>query len=316
MSKSNVRVGIIGAGAIGGFYGMMLARAGIDVHFLFRSDFAVVRESGLQLVSRQWGDYRPETVQAYADAADMPQCDWVLVGAKTTSNASLAPVIQRVAAPNARVVLLQNGLAVEDALRPLLRDDIHLLGGLCFVSAHRRGQGVIEHIGGGSLTLGHHSGPGGEVEAQRVLEEGNALFAAGNIEARLMNNIAHARWQKLLLNIPLNGLSVLLKSGSLAMMTQPQTRALVRELMEEVAAGAAACGHPLSAASLEHAWASTDVKTDYHPSMFLDFAAKRALELEAIYAAPLAAVANVGFAMPKIEMLYQTLRFLDENNHR
>ncbi|MBO3276956.1 putative 2-dehydropantoate 2-reductase [Pseudomonas schmalbachii] len=316
MSLANTRVGIIGAGAIGGFFGMLLARAGAPVHFLFRSDFATVREHGLQLQSKQFGDYRPQPLHAYADAADMPPCDWLLVAAKTTGNPALAPVINQVAAPGAKVVLLQNGLSVEDAMRPLLRDDLHLLGGLCFVSAHRRGNGVVEHVAGARLTLGYHSGATTAAEAQTVLDEGAALFAASGIDAKPMADIAHARWQKLLLNIPLNGLSVVVQSGSLAMMSHPQTRALVRELMEEVAAGAAACGHPLSAASLEQAWAATDVKADYHPSMYLDFAAKRPLELEAIYAAPLAEVARVGFAMPKIEMLYQMLSFLDARNRQ
>ncbi|MCE6984913.1 2-dehydropantoate 2-reductase, partial [Pseudomonas frederiksbergensis] len=72
-------------------------------------------------------------VLAYAEAADMPPCDWLLVGAKTTSNAELAPLIAQVAAPDAKVVLLQNGLGVEEQLRPLLPADLHLLGGLCFI---------------------------------------------------------------------------------------------------------------------------------------------------------------------------------------
>ncbi|UVE19289.1 putative 2-dehydropantoate 2-reductase [Pseudomonas sp. LS44] len=314
MSNANTRIGIIGAGAIGGFYGVMLARAGFDVHFLYRSEFAAVQEHGLTLKSKRLGDYSPSSLQAYGAAADMPPCDWLLVAAKTTANLALAPSIAKVAAPGAKVVLLQNGLAVEDELRPLLPESLHLLGGLCLVSTHRRGPGMIEHYGGGRVNLGYHSGPAKGTAAQQIVEEGAGLFVAAGLEAESMDDLAQARWQKLLFNIPLNGLSVLLNSGSRALMTKPETRALVRELMDEVVAGAAACGHPVPAGSVEMAWASTDVQTDYQPSMFLDFAAQRPLEIGAIYAAPLAAVAKVGFAMPKIEMLYQSLCFLDERN--
>src|SRR3989338_10116665 len=139
------RIGIIGTGAIGGFYGLLLARAGFDVHFLLRSEFSAVAEHGLQLNSAVHGALHLKPVQAYREAAEMPPCDWLLVGAKTTSNAQLAPIIARVAAPGAKVLLMQNGLGVEDALRPLLPSALHLLGGLCYICVHRAAAGVIEH---------------------------------------------------------------------------------------------------------------------------------------------------------------------------
>lgn len=134
------RIGIIGTGAIGGFYGSLLARAGHDVHFLLRSEYAAVVERGLQLNSAVHGALHLEAVQAYRRVEDMPPCDWLLVGAKTNGNAELAPLIAQAAAPAARVVLLQNGLAVEDELRPLLPDTLHLLGGFAtsaFTAARR-----------------------------------------------------------------------------------------------------------------------------------------------------------------------------------
>ena len=73
-----VRIGIIGSGAIGGFYGLMLARSGFDVHFLLRSEYAAVREHGLTLHSALHGQLH-QPVQAYVSAADMPPCDWLLV---------------------------------------------------------------------------------------------------------------------------------------------------------------------------------------------------------------------------------------------
>jgi len=317
MTKQGPRIGIIGAGAIGGFYGVMLARAGFDVHFLFRSEYETVVANGLLLKSTTLGDTHLKQVNAYRNAADMPPCDWLLVAAKTTSNAALAPAIAQAAAPGAKVLLLQNGLAVEDEMRGLLPDSLHLLGGLCIVSVHREGPGVIEHYAYGSVNIGYHSGPAQAEDGGRaILAEAGALFRKAGLDAPAMDDLAQARWQKLVMNIPFNGLSVLLDCGSLPLMTHPRTRALVRELMEEVIAGAAACGHSLPEGYIDVAWAATDGKPDFKPSMLLDYREQRPLELGAIYAAPLAAAARAGRPMPKVEMLYQTLCFLDERNRR
>src|SRR3990167_8264474 len=97
------RIAIIGTGAIGGVYGGVLARAGFDVHFLLRSEYEAVRSNGLQVNSAVHGTITLDNVQAYRDVAQMPPCDWLLVGAKTTSNAALAPLIAQVAAPGAKV---------------------------------------------------------------------------------------------------------------------------------------------------------------------------------------------------------------------
>ncbi|MDT4785647.1 2-dehydropantoate 2-reductase [compost metagenome] len=315
MSSSKPRIGIIGTGAIGGFYGVMLARAGFDVHFLLRSEFDAVAARGLQLNSMVHGAQALFPVQAYRDAAEMPTCDWLLVGAKTTSNAALAPVIAKAAAPGAKVVLLQNGLAVEDELRPLLPESLHLLGGLCYICAHRSAPGVIEHQSLGAVNLGYHSGPAGDdAERQALAEEGSALFKAAGIDSAAMANLEQARWQKLVWNVPYNGLSVLLNAGTTALMGNPDSRELIQAIMQEVVDAATACGHRIPENFAAKLLASTDRMPDYLPSMYHDFVQKRPLELGAIYEAPLAAAAAVGFEMPRIRALYQALRFIDARN--
>jgi 2-dehydropantoate 2-reductase len=312
---SKPRIGIIGTGAIGGFYGLMLARAGYDVHFLLRSEFSAVSENGLRLDSKVHGLLTLDNVQAYSSAADMPPCEWLLVGAKTTSNADLAPAITQAAAPNAKVLLLQNGLDVEEALRPLLPDSLHLLGGLCFICVHRTGPGQIAHEAFGAVNLGYHSGPGyGNNLRQSILEHGADLFRAAGIEATAMENLEQARWQKLVWNIPYNGLSVLLGVGTSGLMADADSAELIHEVMNEVVEGAAACGFDLPAGYAERLFNVTRQMPDYRPSMFHDFIEKRPLELEAIYAKPLAAALAEGYDMPKIRALHHALSFMDRRN--
>ncbi|MBI6742630.1 putative 2-dehydropantoate 2-reductase [Pseudomonas syringae] len=310
------RVGIIGTGAIGGFYGLMLARAGYDVHFLLRSEFDTVAREGLQVKSAVHGELSLEPVQAYRSAAEMPPCDWLLVGTKSTGNAALGPIIRQAAAPNASVLLLQNGLAVEDQLRNVLPDSLHILGGLCFVCVNRVAPGVVAHEAFGAVSIGYHSGPA-EDEASRmaVVEACAALFRTAGIDAPVMANLQQARWQKLVWNVPYNGLSALLQTSTGRLMADPDSQALIRSLMDEVVQGAEACGHTLPPGFAQHLFTVTESMPDYRPSMYHDLAERRPLELDAIYARPLAAALAAGFDMPRVRALYQALAFIDRGNH-
>lgn len=307
-----MRVAVVGAGAIGGFYGLMLARAGHEIHFVVRGDYQSIRDNGMQLISSAEGDFLLESANVYRDVAELPSCDLILVATKTTSNADLAPQLAKVAAPGSAVVLLQNGFGVEETFRKQLSPSVHLLGGLCIVSVHRDSPGVIHHFGLGALNVGYHSGPDHERSGvERMIA---TLFVEAGIELSVMPDLITARWQKLVMNIPFSGLTVLLSSGTQALMTHPATRSLVRQLMEEVEAAAAQCGRPMPAGYIDEAWAKTDGQPDYQSSMQVDFNAGRPLELDSIYEAPLAAVAAAGGSMLKVEMLYQSLLFLNQRN--
>lgn len=308
-------IGIIGTGAIGGFYGVMLARAGFDVHFLLRSEFSAVAERGLQVNSAVHGQMTLNPAQAYSSAEDMPKCDWLLVGAKTTSNADLAPAIIQAAKPDAKVLLLQNGLDVEDSLRALLPDSLHLLGGLCLICVHRDGPGLVMHQALGAVNVGYHSGSAiDDVARMAIVEEGAELFRTAGLDSQAMRNLHQARWQKLVWNIPYNGLSVLLGAGTTPLMADADSRAHIQALMAEVVEGAKACGHDMPPGYAGFLFTMTEKMPDYWPSMYHDFLHKRPLELEAIYARPLAVAKAAGCDLPRIEALYRNLSFIDRRN--
>lgn len=314
-SGATPRIGVIGAGAIGGFYGLMLARAGYDVHFLLRSDYAVVRDQGLHIDSAVHGLLDLHPIQVYRDVADMPECDWLLVTAKSSSNAALAPLINQAAAVGARVILLQNGLGVEDELRPGLDESLHLLGGLCFICIHRAAPGLIVHQSQGMLSMGYHSGPAVDQATRQTMgEEGVAMFRHAGLEATVLSNLTQARWQKLVWNVPYNGLSVVLNAGTSALMGNAHSRTLIQALMQEVIQAATACGYTLPDAYADRLMKSTDRMPDYFPSMYHDFGQHRPLELKAIYATPLAAASAAGCELPRMQMLLEELSFLDQRN--
>ena len=103
---------VIGTGGIGGYYGSRLAQSGRDVHFLLHRDFAFVREHGLQIDSCA-GSFHLDRPAVYDNARDMPKCDVVLVCLKTVNNHLLESLLPPVVRDDTLVVLIQNGIGVE-----------------------------------------------------------------------------------------------------------------------------------------------------------------------------------------------------------
>lgn len=310
MSQSHLKIGIIGTGAIGGFYGAMLANGGNDVHFLLRSEYDAVKEKGITIDSLVNPTLHVHPVQAYKDAADMPKCDWILVGAKSTAG-NLGEIIAKAGKPDAKVVLLQNGLNNEDHLRPFLPDTMHLIGGLCYVCLFREGPGLVKHQSNGMIDLGYHSGPAtSKDEQQALLQEGAALLESGNIPSRLLPGVDEARWQKLIWNAPFNGISVVLNAGTQELIANPASRKLITEMMEEVIATARARGVGIPDGVIEYMFAGTKAMPDYHPSMYHDWLHKRPMELDALYGELLRLGAEAGCSLPKIEAMLDQLQFI------
>lgn len=308
------RYAVVGAGAIGTLYGARLAAVGHPVHFLLRSDLDHVRRHGI-LVESVYGDVWLESPAVYSDPCDMPPVDVVLVGLKTTANDRLGGLLRPLVAGGATVVMLQNGLGVEE-LAAVAAPHSEILGGLCFTCSNRVAPGHVCHLDYGSITLGaHHRGgrPAGITPA--MVAVGADLEGAG-VEVVLSPDLPQARWRKLAWNMPFNGLSVVLDATTDELMRDPATATLAGEMMDEVCAAAAACGSPLPVTTRDDLLALTATMRPYATSMNLDWAAGRPLELDAIYAAPLAAAHTAGVSMPRLAALHAQLRFLDSRARR
>jgi 2-dehydropantoate 2-reductase len=312
MIQSSPRIGIIGSGAIGGYFGYHLARAGFDVHFLLRSEYEAITRNGLVLCGKRFADAKPISVKTYRTIGDMPQCDWLLLGTKATSNAELAPMLARAAAPGAKVICLQNGLGVEDTLRTMLPASLHLIGGLCWLAVYREAPGVVRHIALNDLHLGYHSGPRDDrVSPQCMLEEGVAMFNASGIKAISIVDLTEARWRKLVWNVPFNGVAALLEAGTSLLTANPDSRKLVLTLMHEVLQGARACGYPFPEDMPQQLIDMTRSFDDYLPSMYFDRVLHRPMELDAMYGAPIDTARAAGCALPTIDMMHRLLRVVD-----
>ena len=303
---------IIGTGAVGGFYGIRLQRAGHDVHFLLHRDYTHVRERGLRLDSVD-GNIALERVQAYEDARDLPHCDVVVVALKSYHNPILTDVLPHAVGPDATVLLLQNGLGGEETIEESVGGS-PILGGLCFLCSNKIGPGHIRHLDYGRVTLGAYRGDGKPGGITPMMEQVAADFENLGRPAHLVDDLVLARWKKLVWNVPFNGMTVLLDTCTDHLIRDPDTRALAEDLMREVTAGAASVGRAIDDEFVQKMLADTRDMAPYKPSMKLDYDNGRPMEIEAIYARPVTVAGANGTAMPKTQALCEALRFLDRRN--
>ncbi len=308
-----LRYAVVGSGAVGGFYGVRLAAAGTPVQFLLRHEAEFVRGAGLRLTSPD-GDILLPHVDVAASWDELRPCDVLVVAVKSTSNSavhdSLLTHADRILGAGGTVLLAQNGIGAE-AGYARASGDREVLGGLAFLCSQRRGPGWIDHLDYGSLTIAAHTrdeAPGGITP--NMVAVADDLRAAG-LEAILDEDLVLARWRKLLWNIPFNSLSVILDATTDQLMADPDTVELVRSLMHEVVAAAAAEGRRLPPGVVEQLLAATRAMRPYATSMKLDADAGRPLEVDSILAEPLRRAERAGCPMPGVDVLHRELAFVD-----
>jgi 2-dehydropantoate 2-reductase len=293
----------VGVGAVGGLYGARLAGAGYPVRFVARSDAAHLRQHGLVLES-PWGDLQIGEPDVYDDPRQVPVSDIVIVALKTTENERLPSLLGPMLGPQTSVVFLQNGLGIEEGQRGALGDRA-LLGGLCFVCSNKVGPGHVRHLDYGRVVLA------ADRDRAEVASAVADDFTAAGIPASVEDDLALARWKKLVWNVPFNGLSVVLDALPQDVLADPHGRSLVAELMSDVQRGALACGKKIDDDFLTTMIDDTVAMRPYLTSMKLDFDSGRPMEVEAIFGNPVRAARAEGVELAAIDALYRQLAYLD-----
>ncbi len=302
---------ILGTGALGGLYGGRLHSIGKEVHFLCRSDFRSIEESGLQIQS-PWGDLNLQDVRAYDSASAMPKVDVAIVAWKATANDALSSVLPHVCGPETCVLVLQNGLDMEADSAAIVGEN-RVLGGCCFLCCNKTGPGKIHHLDYGKIAFGEYSPEYRGQTTLRMQEIASDLEAAG-VPVLQSRDLALTRWRKLMWNIPFNGLSVALDADTSQIMTAPDSAELAHLVMEDVRLAAQACGVHIEPEFLHKLLEDTRRMVPYASSMLLDYRHKRQIEVEAILGNAVRKSTAAGFVPKYIGSLYKQLRFLDERN--
>lgn len=303
---------VIGSGAVGAYYGGCLQRLGRDVHYLCRSDYTHVHEYGWRIDSVN-GDFVLPKVNVYDDVNDMPRCDVVIVALKTNYNHLLKDLLPPVLNDGGVVLILQNGLGIEQHVAEIVGAD-RVMSGLCFICSSRIGPGHVHHMDYGRVEFAdyrHDQTPAKITPRMRGIADD--FEQAGN-DVLLNEDLVSARWRKLVWNIPFNGLTVVLNTDTATIMADPTHRAYAHALMREVQAAAKACtGRVIEEEFIEMMMDWTDNMEPYLPSMKLDHDAGRPLEVEAIFGAPLQAARQAGCDTPMLKDIYHKLTERDRN---
>lgn len=316
-----MKIAVVGPGAVGSYYGAKLWRDGHEVHFLLRSDYDFVRRRGVQIKSPE-GDFHANPKAARMPAEIGPS-DLVLIALKTTANDRLFELVTPLVGPNTAIMTLQNGLGNEEQLAKQF-DPKQILGGLCFVCLNRTAPGVIEHLAHGKIVMGEFSG----WPEPRTHDIASAFKHAG-IPVAVADNLACAHWEKLVWNIPFNGLGVASCVGIDAMNSSEESvRAIgpclttdllignpdwlkwVRGLMRDVIRAAQAKSLKVDDAAEDEQIEKTRIMSAYKPSTLVDFERGQPLELDTLFLEPLRQARAAGAETPYLERLCAVLASL------
>ena len=315
---------IAGAGAIGGYIGARLAKAGADVVLFARGPhLQAMKERGLRVVSAD-GDFevRPTVT---GDLSTIGTADVVVLGVKAHGLTALAPGLRQLFNPGTVVVSTQNGIpwwyfhghggeldglhlekvdpggVIAAAIEPE-----RVIGSLAYFATDIAEPGVIHHTEGNKMSLGEPNGT--RTERSKAIAE--ALIAAG-LRCPVTTRFRHEIWVKLLGNVAFNPISALTGGTLEQLVRHPETAALVREIMTETEAVAGKLGIELSI-SIDQRMAGAEKVGAHKTSMLQDYEAGRPMELEAVVGAVVELGNRLGVSMPATRAMYACARFLDD----
>jgi 2-dehydropantoate 2-reductase len=303
-SLSGLKIAVVGSGAIGGYYGGLLAHLGCDVHFLLRSDLAAVRANGLTIHTRGQTIHLPQVACA-GSAEEIGPCDLVIIALKATANLALEKIIPPLLGEKTALLTLQNGLGNEEFLAARWGAE-RVMGALCFVCINRTAPGVIAHLDHGSISVGEFRRPA-QARTHAVVE----AFRAAQIEAEAVDKLVGVRWRKLLWNIPFNGLSIAAGGATVAdVLADDGLRQVARLLMDEGLDAARRLGHDIPDSFADFQIERSYSMGPYKPSSMIDWQLGNPVEVEPIWGEPWRQGIAAGAKMPRLEMLYRLLQRL------
>ena len=299
------KIGLVGAGAVGGYYGLMLKKGGEDIHFHIRSNFEKVRKDGFSLV-HHLPERKKENIQnvpVYRDSTSIGICNWIIIATKATANEEVIELIRPMVDDNTSFLTLQNGMGNVENIAETYGENRVIIGGLCFTCINRTEQNRIESILPGYVQFGQH----GELLSEKGKSIVNAFERSG-IRVRYADSLEEALWRKLCWNIPFNGLSIV--GGGITtdlILANQELRDRARQLMIEIQSAAIVHGVTIEDTFLEKQFELTEGMGPYRPSSLIDYQEGKPVEVEAIFGEALRKGQSKGVGMVALNKLYTEL---------
>lgn len=300
-----MKILVIGAGAIGGYFGGRLAYGDNDVFFITRGEHLKAIENNGLTVESIHGDFniRVKSGTSFEPILDL---DLILVCVKLHDTHSILPHIKKQVSENTVVISLQNGLEGDEFLKEAVPKS-RLIGGIAFIGANRVAPGKIRHTATGFITIGEWDGK----KTERI-EKIQKTFLDAGIDCRLTNRMREAKWEKLIWNVGFNGLSALTDMSAKSLLEHEPTRKIVRLLMEELIKVAHKLGIEVDPVEVDRQIKITERMGEVIPSMLQDMRAGRKTEIDFINGKVYREAEKLGIPTPYNETVWAAVSLLDK----
>ncbi|HEX7832954.1 MAG TPA: 2-dehydropantoate 2-reductase [Thermoanaerobaculia bacterium] len=298
-----MRIAVIGAGGVGGYFGGKLAHAGIDTTFIVRgATLDALRTNGLRVDSAN-GDFAIERVQATNDPSSVGVVDAVLVCVKAwqmrDAIANIAPML----GPDTIVVPMENGIDAPDVLRASL-DERNVVGGLCAIVSFVVAPGHIRHAASEPVVMFGELDNRSSARTQALLD----AFTKAGVKAEIPPDIHRSMWTKFLFITPLSGIGALTRVPVGKWRAMPEVRAIVDEMLRELIDVATARGIDLGDDAFEKTWQRYDALAPASTaSLQRDVMDGKPSELDAQLGAVVKLGEAAGVATPVTRFVYHAL---------
>jgi 2-dehydropantoate 2-reductase len=301
-----VTILVYGAGAVGAFFGGLLARAGQDVRFVARGpQLEALRSRGLRIRSLLLGDIDVPPQRATPQGAGIGPVDLVLVCVKTHQTAAILDDLASVVGDGTIIVPLQNGVESDEELAARFGQQ-RVAAAVVYVGATVEGPGVLSHVAAGTIVLGARPG----FDPGRLTAVRDVLATSGQ-PVRISEDIQRDRWRKLLWNTGFNPVSALTGRTPSELLASPASRAVVRGLMLEVVAVARAEGIALEDSDADDQIAWTEGASAIRTSMMVDRERGRRMETDALVGVVVRKGRQRGLQTPMSTTIYGLMTAID-----
>lgn len=298
-----MRILVVGAGGVGGYFGARLARGGQEVTVLARgAHLEAIRRHGLRVRSTLEGEY-VASVAAVAEVAGLAPPDAVLLCVKSFDTDAAVEAIRPVVGPETPVLSLQNGVDNEERIDARLGPG-HALGGAAYVFATLDAPGVVAHRFAGRIVFGELDGRRSP-RAERLRE----AFAAAGVDVAISDDIRRVLWEKYLFISAQAGMTALTRCPIGVVRDTPEAWRMYRTIVEELAAVARAASVHLGADVVDAVMkAGAAVAPETFSSLHHDLVHGKRLELEALHGHAVRLGERLGVPTPTVFAVYAALK--------
>lgn len=299
-----MRIAVMGAGGVGGYFGGVLARADHEVVLIARGKhLETIQDQGLTVRSHHHGQFQID-VQATSNPREVGAVDLVLFAVKTYQNSEAIPLIRPLVGPKTTVLTLQNGVESHCYLSEVFSDE-QVFTGAAYIESGVAAPGVIRQNGEVVRIVFGHPTRGGKEHSAAILE----VFKQAGIEIEMASNVMKALWSKFVFIVALAGPTTAARCEMHQLLELCEGRELIVAVLREAESVGCAMGISLDDGLCDRTMAYIDgYARDLHASMYTDLERGNPLELEALNGAVVRLGVRAGVPTPVNQCIYALLK--------